>query len=636
MKRFMKKALAVLVALSMLCMPVFVNAAEENPDEAIDIGANYVHYGRYLTVGTADYELSSLYEYTLFTFYPGDDGRYSFSVDSGVIGIISYNGMWVYFDPSEETVCETSFEWESPSEYSEIWVAVKSEGDSASITVKASDTVVKEVEHITYVNKAELAPFTFAGDTNALLYVNTMDKNVDTAVLGTDGCYHLNDAKGPVLYANLSDSSMSLTAAASYGQLKWVLYDEEGDAVQIIDYNEALNEYAECVDPATPLYPLTEDLIEIFKNSGANNGWYGNDGWIGGSYDDAWMYACYYNELPEIEEDPSTAIAQGDNYIHYGNSISVGVNAETLSVLYDYTVFTFRPDETGIYTITVDGGCAGIASYNAMWVTVTPSESTVTAAGAVWECSGVGQKIWVAVKADSNPASITVEREEAVIKEVEKIVYENKHTPEAFTFTGDVDSLLYVDTLDKIVESAVLGADGYYHLNDADGPVLYANLSDSVMSLTAAASYGQLKWVLYDEEGNAIQIIDYNSAFEEYAACVDSTTTLYPLTDDLITIFKKVGENNKWYGQGGWIGGKYEDAWMFAIYYNEAPQYIFGDIDGNGTVNAIDANIIVRIVAGTYFVEAGSAAALAADINGDGKINAADANLFKRIVAGVA
>jgi len=61
---------------------------------------------------------------------------------------------------------------------------------------------------------------------------------------------------------------------------------------------------------------------------------------------------------------------------------------------------------------------------------------------------------------------------------------------------------------------------------------------------------------------------------------------------------------------------------------------VSGDVNGDADVNAKDANLIKRIIAGALEIEAGSDAFNAADINGDGEINAKDANLIKRIIAG--
>ena len=56
------------------------------------------------------------------------------------------------------------------------------------------------------------------------------------------------------------------------------------------------------------LYPLTADLMTIYKNAGAYAGWYGEDGFLGFTEDDAWMFACYYVPGTEDEEADNTVV----------------------------------------------------------------------------------------------------------------------------------------------------------------------------------------------------------------------------------------------------------------------------------------------------------------------------------------
>lgn len=62
------------------------------------------------------------------------------------------------------------------------------------------------------------------------------------------------------------------------------------------------------------------------------------------------------------------------------------------------------------------------------------------------------------------------------------------------------------------------------------------------------------------------------------------------------------------------------------------PVYSRGDLNGDGQTNAMDANIIRRILSGTVTPEKSQYDA--ADMNGDGKVNNADANLVTRLVSG--
>ncbi len=323
----------------------------------------------------------------------------------------------------------------------------------------------------------------------------------------------------------------------------------------------------------------------------------------------------------------------GENYVYYGTYISMGSADYTMSELYDYTLFGFMPEETGVYTFTLAEGTIGIVSYNGMWVTIQPGAETITETSVSWECTGVGQEIWLAVTTEGKSANITVTSEASQVVEIEKITYVNKTTPVAFTYPGAAEDLKKVSTTNSAVDTAVLGEDGYYHLNSADGYILYANLSDTQMSLYGASQYGQLKGAVYND-GELVSITDYNEAFLQYYECADAATLLYPLTDDLIEMFKEVGANMGWYGEEGWVGGKYDDAWMYACYYTDVPFFTIGDVNNDGQVNGKDSNTLMRIVGGKMSVEEGSVEYLASDINGDGTINAIDTNMLKRKLAG--
>ena len=58
-----------------------------------------------------------------------------------------------------------------------------------------------------------------------------------------------------------------------------------------------------------------------------------------------------------------------------------------------------------------------------------------------------------------------------------------------------------------------------------------------------------------------------------------------------------------------------------------------GDVNGDDKVNAVDGNLLKKIVLGT--VTATAEQQEAGDLNGDGKINAVDSNLLKKLILGV-
>lgn len=324
-----------------------------------------------------------------------------------------------------------------------------------------------------------------------------------------------------------------------------------------------------------------------------------------------------------------------ENFIISETFLADGEKDYALDGSYEYTVFVLEPTEIGKYYIASENAVLGIISYNGMWATVTPSEETVNLNVVEWDCTAVGQSIWVAVKGEGATAKINVSDEELVIVVIPKEEYVNKATVSDFTYEGDASKLVYVDTEDDVAEKAVLGEDGFYHLNTAKGAILYVDLDDPLMNLNDALSYGQLKGAVY-EDGKVVKIIDYNAAFLKYSNSADPSTMLYPLTEDLIEIYKGVGEYQGWYGEEGWVGGTEDDAWMFACYYDEnyvdPSDVILGDVNGKDGIEKYDYILVKRAVMGT--VELSEAQQKAADVNGKDGVEKYDYILIKRHVMG--
>ena len=290
-------------------------------------------------------------------------------------------------------------------------------------------------------------------------------------------------------------------------------------------------------------------------------------------------------------------ITPGEGDVNYAQStapIVVGDNTLTVSNDYQYTIFVFEPTEEGVYTLTSEDSVMGIVGY--FWVTddlvnaETVCENTIE-----WECTAVGQAIYLAVMANTNIANITVEREELVVVEIPS---ENAYPTvslETYVFDGDVDkleSLMY-----GINDGEVFLAqdeDGFYHvvpLEECDEetleyigekpledyPLALVKLNDSVLSLASAIGYGSVKWVSYNTEGEtpvAEYIIYFNDMLTEYISYSATDAKLYPLTDDLAYTMILVGEDQGWYEEDGFVAKEFandgieeEFLMFFAMYY---------------------------------------------------------------------
>ena len=116
----------------------------------------------------------------------------------------------------------------------------------------------------------------------------------------------------------------------------------------------------------------------------------------------------------------------------------------------------------------------------------------------------------------------------------------------------------------------VLGADGYYHLGDANGPVLYLNLkggalADCALNTMLNSNRPVVQGYVKDKNGNVLSKENYNELVQKYVDC--SSNGLYRLTEDLVRILKT--QNDGWYGywQSQMDNINQEIVWMCNICY---------------------------------------------------------------------
>ncbi len=99
-------------------------------------------------------------------------------------------------------------------------------------------------------------------------------------VLDENGYYHLDAADGPLVLVRLGKDSggskylAPLEEIATKALICKYFYDENGEFIKKESYNECIQTYAACVDKATGMYPLTEDLKYIIQQRGDHYGWF--------------------------------------------------------------------------------------------------------------------------------------------------------------------------------------------------------------------------------------------------------------------------------------------------------------------------------------------------------------------------
>ncbi len=105
----------------------------------------------------------------------------------------------------------------------------------------------------------------------------------------------------------------------------------------------------------------------------------------------------------------------------------------------------------------------------------------------------------------------------------------------------------WVDVFEETVDTAVLGADGFYHLNSADGPVLFIDLKEAeTLDLVSAFR-------------------NHTSTYNAYLAAVPDGVVA--LNQEWIDIMQNLNVDYAWIL---WVDQVYDDAWMCLCKYSES------------------------------------------------------------------
>ena len=155
--------------------------------------------------------------------------------------------------------------------------------------------------------------------------------------------------------------------------------------------------------------------------------------------------------------------------------------------------------------------------------------------------------------------------------------YTGTHTPSPYTLTlTGSQSLTNFDlTADKHV-LVYNESDGYYHLNTANGPIVYLRFNDKAPYVSFADVLGRfhVSAYLYDNNGQFLRKEEYSNCMTEYLNNADATHGVYPLTKDLEYIIKQYGKHQGWWDPNSptYLFTEATDvnldlAWMFALCY---------------------------------------------------------------------
>ncbi len=285
--------------------------------------------------------------------------------------------------------------------------------------------------------------------------------------------------------------------------------------------------------------------------------------------------------LPAMGEEIYAYDAAADDYIGYmANRIVEGSTFVTLNAD-DMTYYLFTASRGGMFRLSFDAdlpvsiGYFGSTSY-VVTESLSPEENNAITVE-VYDDMAYNYAFVIGVKAEDAALTecvLTIEYvAERETDETELPWNDVMPSGELAQFTKPVGTLGKFDLEGDIV-TLVLGADGYYHVGSADGPLVLINLDNStgyLDALTTVCANQRLGVYVYDEDGNLVSKDSYNELIYAYNAVSDGG--YYPLDQTMLDMLVAVGNYMGWYDASSpmyLFGGKVltvENAHLFACVY---------------------------------------------------------------------
>lgn len=251
--------------------------------------------------------------------------------------------------------------------------------------------------------------------------------------------------------------------------------------------------------------------------------------------------------------------AQGNETTAY--PVRVGCTYAEMKAGRNY--FLFTPTEAGKFEFSLKGAEGTVGYYGAPHFvqdvnaaeTTTENSIVISVKASMIGNSGSGTTVLViGVDVDADKGAIlAVERigdPEHTVEDEPWTVYKTTATLVPYTFPTGASTVDF--DLTAPTYTLVMGADGYYHLNTADGPLVLAKLGsaaevDYIDPFQTILDRSGVSKYFFDEEGNFVKKESYSECLLEYFDYIDEKTGLYPLTEDIKYIIQQRGEYSGWF-----------------------------------------------------------------------------------------
>lgn len=276
-----------------------------------------IDYDHMLQLGENDLTLSTEAPTTIYEFVAEEAGVYSFTVadENALVGYWGAGSFYVYDQTENKTNTLTVTVTDAGQS---VMVGVSGVESCILVVAKEAEYVPPvEVEWVDYENTHEFMKDGYViPEGGEVVAIDVTDDEADVVVLGADGFYHWGTANGPIVVANLYNSTLlDFADAADMQSFRVVYFDEDGNITAKVNYSNAVAEYG-----GMGLYPVTEELAWILKEIGSapGFGWYDAD--VLGTYlfgnaevdpDTAWLAFCSY--VTGTETTDNETVTDPDN-----------------------------------------------------------------------------------------------------------------------------------------------------------------------------------------------------------------------------------------------------------------------------------------------------------------------------------
>lgn len=278
----------------------------------------------------------------------------------------------------------------------------------------------------------------------------------------------------------------------------------------------------------------------------------------------------------QLTEEPTVLYADGEETEAY--NVSAGCTRAELSDERNY--FLFAPIVSGTYEISiVCDGEAEIGYYGAPHFVQTDNVGNmvdgkihISISDSMIGTNGTGTTIMVLgvdVTGDVKEGILCINRigdPEKTIEDLPWTIYETTSDLSDYKLP-DGATLVDFDVTASDYKVVYNEEDGFYHLNDANGPLIVVYLSKdpqipylpcfkNILDRSGISEY------IMNEDDEVIEKISYSECLLEYIDCADKASGVYPLTEDLKHIIQARGNYVGW-----WDSTK--------------PDFVFVDLNGN-------------------------------------------------------